>query len=80
MAVKGMLHMLENPATADQTFCNDVDASGAVVAAHTCTEQLAGGAHRRLRLRWPPGSAIRPPASGSGAVSTPSSRSASSRW
>jgi penicillin amidase len=41
MALKGMLHMLENPTTADQSFCNDVDSSGAVVSAHTCIEQLS---------------------------------------
>jgi len=39
-AIKGMLHMLENPATADQSFCNDVDAAGVTVAPHTCAAQV----------------------------------------
>ena len=40
-AVKGMLHMLD-PGTpsGDQTFCDDVDAKGAVVATHACSEQV----------------------------------------
>jgi penicillin G amidase len=41
MALKGMLYMLENPTAADQSFCNDVDSTGALVKAHTCVEQLA---------------------------------------
>ena len=41
MAVKGMLHMLENPTTADQSFCSDVGPGGAVIRTHTCVEQLA---------------------------------------
>jgi acyl-homoserine lactone acylase PvdQ len=40
LAVKGMLYMLENPGTADQSFCNDVDASGALVTSHACAEQV----------------------------------------
>ncbi len=40
-AVKGMLYMLD-PATpsTEQAFCNDVDASGTVVATHSCAEQV----------------------------------------
>ncbi len=40
-AIKGMLFMLD-PATpaAEQAFCNDVDASGTVVATHSCVEQV----------------------------------------
>jgi len=40
-AVKAMLHMLQ-PGTPPeaQSFCNDVDASGAVVATHSCQEQV----------------------------------------
>jgi penicillin amidase len=39
-AIKGMLHMLEHPTTADQTFCNDVDTAGNPVATHTCPAQV----------------------------------------
>ena len=40
-AIKALLHMLQpgTPAAA-QTFCLDVDATGAVVASHTCQEQV----------------------------------------
>jgi penicillin amidase len=38
-AVKGLLYML-GEAGADQGFCDDVNGAGAVVAAHTCQEQL----------------------------------------
>jgi penicillin amidase len=45
-AIKGLLFMLSlDPTTqagaAGSTFCNDVDAKGAVVATHTCKEQVA---------------------------------------
>jgi len=41
-AVKGMIYMLD-PATptGDQTFCNDVDAAGAVIRTHSCAEQVS---------------------------------------
>ncbi len=43
-AVKGMLHMLDNPpgspAAADQSFCQNVDASGALVGDTSCEEQV----------------------------------------
>jgi acyl-homoserine lactone acylase PvdQ len=41
-AVRGMVYMLQ-PSTpeADTTFCNNVGANGALVAAHTCLEQIA---------------------------------------
>lgn len=40
-ALKAMIYMLD-PATpaADTKFCNDVNAAGATVATHTCTEQV----------------------------------------
>jgi len=39
--VKGLLFMLETGTPAlGQTFCHDVDAAGAVVASHTCQEQV----------------------------------------
>ncbi len=38
-AVKGMLHMLENPTTADQSFCNDVGAAGGSTPV-TCEAQV----------------------------------------
>jgi len=40
-ALKGMLHMLEPGVPADDTsFCDDVDASGALVRSHACSEQV----------------------------------------
>jgi acyl-homoserine lactone acylase PvdQ len=35
-----MLHMLENPTTADQSFCQNVDASGAVIGNTSCAKQV----------------------------------------
>jgi penicillin amidase len=40
-AVKGMLHMLENPTTADQGFCQNVDATGNAVGDTSCAQQVA---------------------------------------
>lgn len=40
-AVKGMLHMLENPTTVDQGFCQNVDADGNKVGNTTCQQQVA---------------------------------------
>src|SRR6185437_9054655 len=37
-AVKAMLYMLQSDPT--NSFCNDVNASGSVVATHTCAEQV----------------------------------------
>jgi penicillin amidase len=43
-AVKGMLHMLDNPpgsaAPADQSFCSDVAADGDLLTATTCEQQV----------------------------------------
>jgi penicillin amidase len=38
-AIKAMLYMLQ-PTTTGTSLCNDVNASGAVVATHTCAEQV----------------------------------------
>jgi penicillin amidase len=40
-AVKGMLHMLENPTTADQSFCSTVDLGGHLTASITCAHQVS---------------------------------------
>jgi penicillin amidase len=39
-AVKGMLHMLENPTTVDQGFCQNVDANGVKVGDTSCATQV----------------------------------------
>jgi penicillin amidase len=39
-AVKGMLHMLANPTTADQSFCQNVDANGDRVGTTSCEQQV----------------------------------------
>jgi penicillin amidase len=40
-AIRAMVYMLtQGTPVEDTTFCNDVNASGAVVAAHTCNEQV----------------------------------------
>ena len=42
LALKSMIYMLGLPANdAGAAFCNDVDATGATIATHSCTEQVA---------------------------------------
>ena len=39
-AIKAMLFMLSSAGSADSSFCNDVSSTGAIVASHTCPEQV----------------------------------------